>query len=264
MGGWGSFVLFSVLKAIHLGVFAWLAGPLMWRAYAIPAIAALWVGSGAHAWHVRFRLARPWATPGSTCPCRCGSPHRRRLRHLVRIRHAFGSSRDRHPSLSAKTSLAAGGVGSCCTFCPRFRRHFNASQQVLTVQPNIDTEEVWTAESASAALSSTWNCISDALPARLVVWPELPAPFYYYDDPVFREEAQLIAQEARLFPVWHRCLYQTIVSRMNSAVLLGPEGNEIGRYDKVNLVPFGEFVPPLFGFVNRITQEAGDFVPGQR
>ena len=31
----------------------------------------------------------------------------------------------------------------------------------------------------------------------------------------------------------------------------------------MNLVPFGEFVPPLFGFVNRITQEAGDFVPGE-
>ncbi len=32
--------------------------------------------------------------------------------------------------------------------------------------------------------------------------------------------------------------------------------------DKIDLVPFGEFLPPLFSFVNRITREAGDFVSG--
>ena len=48
---------------------------------------------------------------------------------------------------------------------------------------------------------------------------------------------------------------------MNSAVLLSREGTELG-YDKINLVPFGEFVPAAFSWVNRVTQETGDFVPG--
>ena len=51
---------------------------------------------------------------------------------------------------------------------------------------------------------------------------------------------------------------------LNSAVMLNPNGDLIDRYDKINLVPFGEYVPKFFGFVNRITQEAGDFVPGNR
>ena len=51
---------------------------------------------------------------------------------------------------------------------------------------------------------------------------------------------------------------------LNSAVLLRPDGQLVDRYDKINLVPFGEFVPKIFGFVNRITQEAGDFAPGNR
>ncbi len=38
----------------------------------------------------------------------------------------------------------------------------------------------------------------------------------------------------------------------------------VERYDKIKLVPFGEFVPDIFGWVNRITKEAGDFAPGER
>src|SRR5437868_8861523 len=43
-GGWGTFLLFCVLKAIHLGVFAMLAGIVLPQPYAIPAVAALWTG----------------------------------------------------------------------------------------------------------------------------------------------------------------------------------------------------------------------------
>jgi len=143
---------------------------------------------------------------------------------------------------------------------PAIPQHFKASQQVLVVQPNVDTEEEWTPASQAQA-EQHLQVISDALDARLVVWPELPAPFYYYDDPVFREEAQLIARKHGYF------LFGTVAHTpkgqpLNSAVLLGPQGDVVGRYDKVNLVPFGEFVPPLFSFVNRVTQEAGDFAPG--
>ena len=51
---------------------------------------------------------------------------------------------------------------------------------------------------------------------------------------------------------------------LNSAVMLDPSGRIVDRYDKINLVPFGEFIPPMFGWVNRITKEIGDFVPGER
>lgn len=259
-GSWGSFALFSALKAIHLGVFAWLAGPLMWRAYGIPAIAALWVGL--ERTHGTFGFA--WLDLGNaginmSLPLRL-APYVGVYGLsfvFVMLSVAIALVILRYPRKHLWPLAALSGL----YLLPAIPQHFKASQQVLVIQPNVDTEEEWTLASQTQA-EQHLQVISDALDARLVVWPELPAPFYYYDDPVFREEAQLIARKHGYF------LFGTVAHTpkgqpLNSAVLLGPQGDVIGRYDKVNLVPFGEFVPPLFSFVNRVTQEAGDFAPGQ-
>ncbi len=47
-------------------------------------------------------------------------------------------------------------------------------------------------------------------------------------------------------------------------MMIGPDGRILDEYDKIKLVPFGEFVPGVFSWVNRVTKEAGDFAPGSR
>jgi apolipoprotein N-acyltransferase len=52
---------------------------------------------------------------------------------------------------------------------------------------------------------------------------------------------------------------------LNSALVLNPAGELLSHYSKIFLVPFGEFVPwPFSLFIEKITLQAGDFVPGDK
>jgi len=52
---------------------------------------------------------------------------------------------------------------------------------------------------------------------------------------------------------------------LNSAYLLGTDGNLLGRYDKHHLVPFGEYIPlksSLLFFLDKLVEGIGDFEAG--
>jgi len=100
----------------------------------------------------------------------------------------------------------------------------------------------------------------------LIIWAENPAPFYFTRDPVFRNAVEGMARRGGAYVV-----VNTVVpcgsggsNITNSAVVLDPEGREILQYDKIHMVPFGEYVPP-WDFpkeIGKITNEVGNFVPG--
>jgi len=103
----------------------------------------------------------------------------------------------------------------------------------------------------------------------LIIWPESPAPFYT-SDPRFRNAISDLARRARTWVVTGsigtappaQSGGQELI--FNSAVVVSPTGEWTGRYDKVHLVPFGEYLPfpSLFSFAGGLSKEVGEFEPG--
>jgi apolipoprotein N-acyltransferase len=105
-------------------------------------------------------------------------------------------------------------------------------------------------------------------PVSLVVWPESPAPFHDADAR-FRSAMASVAQADKApMIVGAVGMDEDAAARQyriyNSAEIVAQDGRFAGRYDKIHLVPFGEYVPfrKLLFFVKQITQTLTDMSTG--
>jgi apolipoprotein N-acyltransferase len=256
-------VLFAAAKGLHCAVFAWLAGHIIKRPWAIPAVAALW--TGIERTHSTFGFA--WLALGNA-----GISMALPLR-IAPVLGVYGLS----------FIFAALACGITLVALRRNRRELlwlaclpgllvlpsvepakAPAERAVSMQTNIKGDAPWVASTANELALATLVEASDPAKRKpaLLLWPEAPAPFYYYDDARFRQQVTELARAAGA-PFLFGGVTQTAErAPLNSAILLGADGRLSGRYDKVHLVPFGEFIPPGFGWIQKISSEAGDFVPG--
>jgi apolipoprotein N-acyltransferase len=267
--GWAVFTLFALAKGLHMAVFASLAGYLMRRWYAVPAVAALWVaveathGSLGFAW-----LALGNAGIGIEAPMRLAPITG--VWGLSFIFAATGTALALAALRRPRVQLAWLAVLPALYLLPKLPAAERGHEAALLVQPNISETEQWTAESLAksvndqAALSMRGALRPDAAPPSIVVWPEVPQPLYYEEDPNFRGTADALARALRAYLLVGVVGHTPSGAPLNSAALIAPQGGLVTRYDKVNLVPFGEFVPWPFGIANKISTEVGDFASGDK
>ncbi|HUT73848.1 MAG TPA: apolipoprotein N-acyltransferase [Armatimonadota bacterium] len=84
--------------------------------------------------------------------------------------------------------------------------------------------------------------------ATVIVWPESAVPGYLQYESALRQAVTALARELRVWLVVGGPSYELTRERArplqyNSAFAVSPRGEIAGRYDKVHLVPFGEYVP---------------------
>jgi apolipoprotein N-acyltransferase len=140
----------------------------------------------------------------------------------------------------------------------------------LLVQQNIALNERWTVEFYQETLRDLERIsVANNDSASLVVWPESPSPFFLNDNRFVgvlsavaqRSHAWVIAGSVGTPPGVQGGEDDVVY---NSAALVSPTGTVTGRYDKIHLVPWGEYVPfkEVFAFANALTREVGNFEAG--
>jgi apolipoprotein N-acyltransferase len=140
---------------------------------------------------------------------------------------------------------------------------------VAVVQGNIPQAVKWDAAFKAETLRIYEELTLVAAPGnRLVVWPEAAVPAYVRFEPGMMRWLTDLAGAVRVpllvgVPDAEREGQRT--RYLNSAFLVDAEGVR-ARYDKIHLVPFGEYVPlrRLLFFVEAIAAEIGDFTPGRQ
>jgi len=163
----------------------------------------------------------------------------------------------------------------------------------ILIQPNLDVieDEVWSAArwkeqiaqfqklgsqpckqyiqgmpETGAPLGEV-ECGPNPAPPTLIVWPESPAPFRGLDPSFQSATAAIVLADKAPLIVGNVGMNddQGKVQIFNSASVIAADGHLAGRYDKIHLVPFGEYIPfrRLLFFAKQLTQQLEDLSRGE-
>jgi apolipoprotein N-acyltransferase len=102
----------------------------------------------------------------------------------------------------------------------------------------------------------------------LLIWPETAVPFYFLNEQRLSGSLFKLSRETNSYLLFGSPAVGQQNNRLqyyNRAYLLSPSG-QVAYYDKVHLVPFGEYVPlkRFLPFVHRMVESIGEFSTGPR
>jgi apolipoprotein N-acyltransferase len=288
LGGWAILLLIATVFGIHAGAFAWCVRRLAQRSLVLACI-------GVPFFWVTFEFARahmpeigfPWNLLGYPASANLA------LLQLTTFTGIWGLSflvaafnaliawtvLAPAPRPNVRVMLLAAAsvlVLSLMAVGPHFIPQTSANHYARAVQPNFPEAMEYPSDWFQTHTSDLDQIEQLSLaPSNhavdLLVWPEAPAPFSF-EEPQFARRASLLAVRFR-----HPFLAGTIewepapeaatsahaaLAPYNSAILIDPQGQKVFSYDKIHLVPFGEYEP--FPLIHRVVASFSDEVGGFR
>jgi len=145
--------------------------------------------------------------------------------------------------------------------------------RVAAVQGNVEQGRIWDSDELQSILTSHLDMTLEAVrhEADLVIWPESSVPLRsgLEADPSTRETLAEVARANKTTLVVGSPHYESLPSGQwvatNASFLVDALGEWTMRYDKVHLVPLGEYVPLswLFRFIRPLVDAVGSFHHGK-
>ncbi len=93
----------------------------------------------------------------------------------------------------------------------------------------------------------------------IIIWPETSLPGYLDEEDLFREISGLAKEIEKPLLIGAATIGEDKDVYYNSACLISKDGSLEGVYNKIHLVPFGEYLPLpfIFGFIDNMYEIAG-------
>jgi apolipoprotein N-acyltransferase len=143
--------------------------------------------------------------------------------------------------------------------------------KAAVIQANIDQSVKWDPAHQEETIKSYYRLTRSTrdFHPELIVWPETALPFFFQDNPRLSPGIFSLAEECGAVLVFGSPAYQHdqgTIRYYNRAYMIAPDRREILYYDKIHLVPFGEYVPfkKYLPLIHRLVEAAGDFASGEK
>ena len=146
--------------------------------------------------------------------------------------------------------------------------------KVISVQPNVPMEGPDDPASMNQLLNRHLELSKQGLanPSnelagwRLVIWPESPMNFSYSRDSQLRDAVATLTRTNHTAVLLNSLEPAPNSGEHNSAILVNEEGQNLAQYDKIRLMPFGEYVPlpQWIPGASSVRGIVGDFAPGSK
>lgn len=137
------------------------------------------------------------------------------------------------------------------------------------LQPNLSMEMRWNEQNVMEIFQRMMNMTDTAVRsgATVVIWPESSVPLSYSSTGFFREAIEGESRQAAA-----DIILGSVAEDPNNpdglwnAAFLVSGGRTVGHYDKIRLVPFGEYVPlrKALSFAHKLVHDVGNFEFGTK